>query len=199
MTMIYARSRPQVRNFAADMGWDRPRSRGHIGSRPRALNASSLPLQVTSGQAVYVARARFEYQGPAAFLQLGVGWKTGNFNFDHGVHLIRPGDGGYNFSNAIEMPAFSTFGWVEVFFTAKPLLLAPVIGQNIRVDGSAVSYVAGTQIDAWIWMYDTGKMGFSKTSPDTDFLVIDNDTSVIQLKSSVSAQQVRSLDVEYTL
>lgn len=171
-----------------------PQARNEFGVGP------ALPIEVTPGTLVYVKTARFEYQGPATLLQIGVGWKGGGaVNFDHGANLIRAGDGGYGFSNSISLPNFASFGWVEVFFSSPIMLLAPAIGTNIRVNGQTFTINAGQTVDAWIWMYDVNQLGGSRVGPDTSFLVIDTDSGVVKLKSVASAQQVRSLDVEYGL
>lgn len=205
MTMM--RFRPQVRNFAAEMGWERHGRIGRSERFPQALNPGSLPLQVTSGQLVYVRKATFEYKGPATTLQIGVGWKAPwndifhpvSLNFNSGQNLIRAGDGGFGFTNLIGTPNASVFTSMTVTFVNPVIMLAPVIGTNIRVSGTSFSMAAGDYADAWVWIYDTAKMGQNAVSPDTSFLVIDTDSKVIQLKSSVSAQAVQGLGVEYTL
>ncbi|MDO8683416.1 MAG: hypothetical protein Q7N50_08045 [Armatimonadota bacterium] len=206
MTMIYARSRPQVRNFAADMGWSRPRGRIGPHSRiPQAIN-TNLPLQVTPGQLVFVRKATFEYKGPAATLQIGVGWKCpandllhpNSLNFNNGQNLIRAGDGGYGFTNLIGTPNASVFTPMTVTFVNPVVMVAPVLGTNIRVSGQSFTLSSSWSFsDAWIWMYDTS--GGQSRIVETGFLVIDDDSKVIEVKSPVSAQSIQGLEVEYTL
>ena len=181
-------------------------------SRPLSRNTKepgfpALPLLVTSGTIVYVKSAKFEYQGPATNLQIGVGWKApantllspNPLDFNSGQNLIRAGDGGFGFTNLIGVPAASVFTFFTVVFTQPIILLAPVIGTNIRVSGQTFQMSAGQRSDAWVWIYDVNVMGGSRVSPDTGFLVIDNDSGVIELKSASVGQAVRSLDVEYGL
>ncbi len=214
MTLHRPSSAPSnIRNLTVGVngrGYRTKRALYRALSRPMSRNTTesgfaALPLQVTSGAIVFVKSAKFEYQGPATNLQIGVGWKApantllspNPLDFNNGQNLMRAGDGGYGFSPLIGVPAAGVFTSFTIAFTSAIVLLAPVIGTNIRVSGATFQMNAGQKADAWVWMYDVNQLGQGQIGPDTGFLIIDNDSGVIELKSAAAGQAARNLDVEY--
>ncbi len=192
----------RVRETMDDI-WQEVRDLGIVV--PHALNPEDLPLALTEeGQLVLVTEVHFDYRGPAAGLQLGVGWKsTTPLDFNNGLSLLNFPYIGYGWSNPFTVPESTV--WTPYTrdlsrFGEEAILMAPAVEDNFQLDGTRRDIGYGREVDAWVWIYVVAELGLYAFGPDADFLAIDTDSGVIRMPGApVVESEVRELEVRYSL
>lgn len=161
-----------------------------------ALNAGDLPLVLgLNDTSIRVTRIQFNYEGAATNLQVGIGFKLGNVDFNSGANLVTSPRDCWGFSPLISVPLSTSLQ--SRTWTGNITVPVPATGSNTRRSGSSYNLSGGARVDAWVWIYDANAMGQNSFGPDTNFLAIDTDADVIQLPTTVPSQRVTNLEVLY--
>lgn len=143
----------------------------------RLAEGGPYPIEVIFGQTVRVYKAVFAYRGPAKTLYLHWGLKAAYADFNNGANLEA-----------------RRYAWaaVDVPKAADWLTLTRTITADLLITSDMRT---GRTYDTYIWMAT-----FIGPSPDTEFLVIDTDTSVVKIVAAVVVPpaEVRDLQVAYS-